>query len=74
MLKLAIDHHYCSYPAIDTDPFFNQLRTNQEFKKIRLAGMACHNDFKSDRDKPQITRENGAARDLPEFGSSLNIK
>lgn len=51
MLKLAIDHHYCSYPAIDKDPFFSQLGTNPQFQKLRLAGMACHNDFVSDHDE-----------------------
>jgi serine/threonine protein kinase len=54
LLKIAIDRNYCSYPAMDNDPFFNQLRTNSQFQKLRLAGMACHNDFASDRDKRQL--------------------
>jgi len=53
MLKIAIDHHYCSYPAMDMDPFFKQLRTSPQYQKLRLAGMACHNDFTSDRDERQ---------------------
>lgn len=53
MLRVAIDHNYCSYPSIDTDPFFNGLRTNPQFQKLRQAGMACHNDFVSGRDKRQ---------------------
>jgi serine/threonine protein kinase len=53
MLKIAIDRNYCSYPAMDNDPFFNQLRTNPQFQRLRLAGIACHNDFTSDRDKRQ---------------------
>lgn len=53
MLKTAIEHHYCSYPVMDTDPFFSELRTRPGFEKLRQAGMACHNDFISNRDKPQ---------------------
>ena len=51
MLKIAIDHHYCSYPAMDKDPFFNELRTNPQFQKLRSAGLACHEYFTNDRDK-----------------------
>ena len=51
MLKLAIDHHYCSFPAVDKDPFFDGLRTNTEFLKLRQAGIACHNGFVANRDK-----------------------
>jgi tetratricopeptide (TPR) repeat protein len=53
LLKIAINRNYCSYPAMDNDPFFNQLRTNPQFQKLRLAGVACHNDFTIDRDKRQ---------------------
>jgi DNA-binding winged helix-turn-helix (wHTH) protein/TolB-like protein len=48
MLRVTIDHHYCSYPAMDADPFFNGLRANTQFQKLRLAGIACHNDFLRD--------------------------
>ncbi len=51
MLKIAIDHHYCSYPAVDKDPFFDRIRENPQFKQLRSAGMVCHNDFASDRDE-----------------------
>ena len=73
MLKVAIDRHYCSYPAMDSDPFFNKLRTNPEFRKLRLAGIACHNDFTSDRDKHQITRQNVSKQDVPGFSSPPDI-
>jgi hypothetical protein len=55
MLKIAIDRHYCSYPALDKDPFFDGLRSNPQFQKLRLAGMACHDAFASDRDMQRIT-------------------
>jgi len=50
MLKIAIDRHYCSYPAADKDSFFDRLRTNPRFQALRQAGMACHADFAKDRD------------------------
>ncbi|WP_348263352.1 winged helix-turn-helix domain-containing protein [Telmatobacter sp. DSM 110680] len=54
MLKVAIDHNYCSYPAMDTDPFFKDLRANAEFQKLRQAGKACHADFMSDREVSHV--------------------
>jgi DNA-binding winged helix-turn-helix (wHTH) protein/TolB-like protein len=61
MLKTAIDHNYCSFPAMDIDPFFNQLRTNPQFRKVRSAGIACHNDFASNRDKTQSKQAQSAS-------------
>jgi len=50
MLKIAIDRNYCSYPTMDRDPLFNGLRANPQFQKLRVEGMACHNDFVNDRE------------------------
>jgi DNA-binding winged helix-turn-helix (wHTH) protein/TolB-like protein len=49
MLKLAVERNYCSYPAMDKDPFFNQLRTNPDFNQIRQAAITCHEDFVANR-------------------------
>ena len=49
MLKRAIEGGYCSYPAIDSDPFFASLRAKPEFQQIRLAGERCQNDFLAQR-------------------------
>jgi DNA-binding winged helix-turn-helix (wHTH) protein/TolB-like protein len=51
MLKTAIDGNYCSYPAMDKDPLFNKLRDNPEFKKVRAAGMLCHDFFVAGRER-----------------------
>jgi TolB-like protein len=51
MLGTAIDRNYCSYPAMDKDPFFDSLRTNPQFLKLRRAGITCHDDFASNREK-----------------------
>jgi hypothetical protein len=45
MLRRAIDGGYCSYPALDTDPFFASLRGTPEFAPIRSAAIACHEGF-----------------------------
>ena len=55
MLKIAIERNYCSWPAVDKDPLFEGIRGNAQFKRLRLAGMACHNAFAMDRDPKQAT-------------------
>lgn len=50
MLKIAINHNYCSYPAMDKDPFFNGLRGNSQFQKLRQSGLACHEAFVNNRE------------------------
>ena len=58
MLKLAIDRNHCSYPAMDRDPLFDKLRNDPEFKKIRAAGMTCHEYFVANRKRaPELSRE-----------------
>jgi hypothetical protein len=49
MLREAIKGNYCSYPAIDTDPLFTNLRTRSEFAEIRAAAIQCQNNFLSQR-------------------------
>jgi TolB-like protein len=51
MLKLAIDRNYCSYPTMDRDPFFDKLRNNPAFAKVRAAGIACHENFVANREQ-----------------------
>jgi DNA-binding winged helix-turn-helix (wHTH) protein/TolB-like protein len=51
MLKVTVDRNYCSFPAMDKDPFFDGLRANAQFQKLRQAGIACHRDFVSNREK-----------------------
>ena len=49
MLRRAIKGNYCSYPAIDSDPFFNTLRAKPEFAEIRAAAIQCQKNFASQR-------------------------
>ena len=52
MLKLAVERNYCAYPAMDHDPFFDQLRTNPNFEEIRRAAITCHENFVANRLTP----------------------
>jgi DNA-binding winged helix-turn-helix (wHTH) protein/TolB-like protein len=69
MLKIAIDRHYCSFPTLDKDPFFDKLRANPQFQKLRLAGQACHNDFVNDRGKQYMPSDTHASKEPPFSGS-----
>lgn len=62
MLQIAIDRHSCSYPAVDNDPFFNGLRRNPQFQRLRNAGMKCHDDFVNDRDDQAMRLADGSSR------------
>jgi DNA-binding winged helix-turn-helix (wHTH) protein/TolB-like protein len=52
MLNLAIKRNYCSYPAMDNDPFFDKVRSHPEFSNIRALGVACHDNFVANRELP----------------------
>jgi len=55
LLKVAIDGNYCSYPAMDSDPFFAKIRTTPGFAKVRAAGIACHENFVANREQVHRT-------------------
>jgi hypothetical protein len=45
MLRTAIEGGYCSYPAIDTDPMFANVRSTRGFAQVRAAAIACNKDL-----------------------------
>jgi hypothetical protein len=49
MLKRAIEGKYCSYPALDSDPFFAIVRSQPEFAELRSAAIACQAKFLAQR-------------------------
>jgi hypothetical protein len=49
LLMLSIRANHCSYPAIDTDPFFANLRSKPEFAEVRSAAIACQKEFLTER-------------------------
>jgi DNA-binding winged helix-turn-helix (wHTH) protein/serine/threonine protein kinase len=53
LLRLAIQGNYCSYPAIDSDPFFASVRAKPEFAEIRSAAIACQKNFLTERQRLQ---------------------
>jgi DNA-binding winged helix-turn-helix (wHTH) protein/serine/threonine protein kinase len=53
LLKRAIQRNYCSYPAMDSDPFFASVRAKPEFADIRSTAIACQKDFLAERQRMQ---------------------
>lgn len=47
LLRRAIANNYCSYPAMDSDPFLANVRKLPEYKQLRQAGIACREGFRS---------------------------
>jgi DNA-binding winged helix-turn-helix (wHTH) protein/serine/threonine protein kinase len=56
LLKLAIQGNYCSFPAIDSDPFFASVRALPEFAEIRRTGQACQQRFLQARGRSRQTQ------------------
>jgi len=42
----GVDGHYCSYPALDRDPIWTELRDDPGFQRIRTKAIACHERFR----------------------------
>jgi serine/threonine protein kinase len=49
MLRRAIQGNYCSYPAIDSDPLFANIRRKPEFGEVRSAAINCQKKFLAER-------------------------
>jgi hypothetical protein len=45
MLQRAIEGNYCSYPAMDSDPLFANIRSKPEFGQLRSAAIECQKKF-----------------------------
>jgi hypothetical protein len=48
-LRLAVEHNFCAYPAMDREPFLAAVRKLPEYSAIRAAGMACQQRFLAHR-------------------------
>ena len=51
LLKRAIDTGYCSYPGIDSDLMFANLRKTAGFAEVHADAVACQERFRADRVK-----------------------
>jgi hypothetical protein len=49
MLRRAIRGNYCSYPAMDSDPLFANIRPKPEFAGLRSAAIECQKKFLAER-------------------------
>jgi TolB-like protein/predicted Ser/Thr protein kinase len=45
MLRRAIEQNYCSVPAMDNDPLFDNVRNTPEFAALRKKGTECREKF-----------------------------
>ena len=50
-LTAAIRGGFCSYPAIQGDPYFAGLRMHPQFKTVLTNAEACHSTFVADRNR-----------------------
>ena len=57
-LKKAVEGNYCSYPAMDSDPFFTSVRSLSEFAAIRNAGKVCQQQFLAARQRLEQQAQN----------------
>jgi len=51
LLKSAVEHNYCSYTALQTDPLLVKLRGTPEFSGLLSAAKQCQNRFLAQRDQ-----------------------
>ena len=51
LLTRAIDGNYCSYPAMDSDPLFDRLRSSAQFVALRAKGIACRQKYLPEHDR-----------------------
>jgi DNA-binding winged helix-turn-helix (wHTH) protein/tetratricopeptide (TPR) repeat protein/TolB-like protein len=49
-LKRAIDRNFCSYPALDQDPIWYDIREDESFRQLREEAIACHRRFRESID------------------------
>lgn len=46
-LERAVAKGFCSYPALDQDPIWEDMRDESRFREIREAAIACHENFRA---------------------------
>lgn len=45
-LNRAIRSNFCSFPALDTDPIWNETQDDPVFRQLREQAIACHRRFR----------------------------
>ena len=49
LLETAINHNYCAYQALQSDPLLAKVRGSPEFRQLLSAARACQDKFLSER-------------------------
>lgn len=51
LLRSAIEHNYCAYSALRTDPLLAKFRGTPEFREVQSAAKECQKEFLAQRDQ-----------------------
>jgi TolB-like protein len=51
LLRSAVEHNYCAYTGLQTDPLLVNLRGTPEFSELLSAAKQCQNRFLAQRDQ-----------------------
>ncbi len=49
LLRNAIEHHYCSYTALQKDPLLAKLRETPDFRRLLTAAKSCEDAFRAEQ-------------------------
>jgi hypothetical protein len=41
MIRMAIEHNYCAYSALENDPLLDKVRSMPEFRDLLMAARFC---------------------------------
>jgi hypothetical protein len=53
LLKSAIEHNYCAYQTLQSDPLLGKLRGTAEFAEVLSAAKDCRDRFLRERQPSQ---------------------
>jgi hypothetical protein len=53
LLKSAIEHNYCAYQTLQSDPLLGKLRGASEFGEVLSAAKDCRDRFLAERQQIQ---------------------
>jgi tetratricopeptide (TPR) repeat protein len=45
-MERAVDNNFCTFPVMDQDSIWSNLRANADFQRIRAKGVVCHERFR----------------------------
>ena len=51
LLRSAVEHNYCAYTALQSDPLLVKFRGTPEFSELLSAAKQCQNRFLAQRDQ-----------------------